>query len=33
MKAVPIHEALIKRFDDNPYYRNQLAVTYLLINR
>ncbi|XP_031625720.1 aspartyl/asparaginyl beta-hydroxylase isoform X11 [Contarinia nasturtii] len=32
-KAVPVHEKLIERFDDNPYYRNQLAVTYLLVNR
>ncbi|KAG4073680.1 hypothetical protein HA402_000904 [Bradysia odoriphaga] len=33
LKAVPVHEALIERFKDDPYYRNQLAVTYLLINR
>lgn len=33
LKAVPLHEALIERFNDDPYYRNQLAVTYLLINR
>lgn len=33
MKAVPIHESVIARFNDDPYYRNQLAVTYLLINR
>ncbi|XP_055319576.1 aspartyl/asparaginyl beta-hydroxylase isoform X8 [Sitodiplosis mosellana] len=33
IRAVPIHEKLIERFDDDPYYRNQLAVTYLLVNR
>lgn len=33
LKAVAVHEVLIKRFPDDPYYRNQLAVTYLLVNR
>jgi len=30
---VPVHEKLIERFDDDPHYPNQLAVTYLLVNR
>lgn len=33
IKAVHIHQLLIDRFPDNPHYRNQLAVTYLLVNR
>lgn len=33
LKAVDIHQALIRRFDGEPKYRNQLAVTYLLSNR
>lgn len=33
LSAVPVHEKLIERFDDEPSYRNQLAVTYLLVNR
>lgn len=31
--AVEIHKKLIERFDDEPDYRNQLAVTYLLGNQ
>lgn len=31
--AVEIHKQLIARFDDDPHYRNQLAVTYLLGNQ
>lgn len=31
--AVEIHKKLIERFDDEPRYRNQLAVTYLLGNQ
>lgn len=31
--AVEIHKKLIERFDDEPSYRNQLAVTYLLGNQ
>lgn len=33
MRAIKIHQMLIKRFDNDPHYRNQLAVTYLLLNR
>lgn len=33
MEAISIHEAIIERFPDDPHYRNQLALTYLLINR
>ncbi|CAO1353719.1 unnamed protein product [Diamesa serratosioi] len=33
LQAVDIHKMLINRFDDEPYYRNQLAISYLLINR
>lgn len=33
MKAVAVHNMLIKRFDNDPEYNNQLAVTYLLANR
>ncbi|XP_055704085.1 aspartyl/asparaginyl beta-hydroxylase isoform X6 [Phlebotomus papatasi] len=32
-QAMPIHEALILRFDDQPEYRNQLAISYLLLNQ
>ncbi|XP_055603716.1 dentin sialophosphoprotein isoform X2 [Uranotaenia lowii] len=32
-KAVEVHRLLIERFDSEPKYRNQLAVTYLLGNR
>jgi aspartate beta-hydroxylase len=32
-QAVDIHFKLIHRFMDEPSYRNQLAVTYLLANR
>lgn len=32
-QAVDIHYKLIHRFMDEPSYRNQLAVTYLLVNR
>lgn len=31
--AVEINKKLIERYDDNPEYRNQLAVTYLLGNQ
>lgn len=31
--AVEIHKKLIERFDDEPDFRNQLAVTYLLGNQ
>lgn len=31
--AVDIHKKLIERFDTEPRYRNQLAVTYLLGNQ
>jgi aspartate beta-hydroxylase len=31
--AVEIHTKLIDRFDDEPRFRNQLAVTYLLGNQ
>jgi aspartate beta-hydroxylase len=31
--AIDIHKKLIERFDDEPNYRNQLAVTYLLGNQ
>lgn len=31
-KAVTVHKMLINRFKDNPHYRNQLAITYLLNN-
>ncbi|KDR14347.1 Aspartyl/asparaginyl beta-hydroxylase [Zootermopsis nevadensis] len=31
--AVHIHKKLIQRFSDDPAYPNQLAVTYLMINR
>ncbi|XP_052862359.1 aspartyl/asparaginyl beta-hydroxylase isoform X2 [Anopheles cruzii] len=32
-KAIDVHQTLIRRFDDEPRYRNQLAVTYLYLNR
>lgn len=32
-KAVTVHLKLIKRFPDEPKYRNQLVVTYLTIGR
>lgn len=32
-KAIDVHQALIRRFDAEPRFRNQLAVTYLLSNR
>jgi aspartate beta-hydroxylase len=31
--AVEIHRKLIERFQEDPRYRNQLAVTYLLGNQ
>lgn len=33
LKVVEVHQELIRRFDSEPKYRNQLAVTYLLANR
>lgn len=33
LDAVKVHNELITRFPDAPIYRNQLAVTYLMINR
>lgn len=33
LKAVDVHKMLINRFDDDPYCRNQLAISYLLLNR
>ncbi|KAL0268461.1 UNVERIFIED_CONTAM: hypothetical protein PYX00_010398 [Menopon gallinae] len=30
--AIDIHKALIKKFPNNPKYRNDLAVTYLFLN-
>lgn len=33
LKAVTVHNMLINRFKDEPEYRNELAVTYLLANR
>ncbi|XP_035910498.1 uncharacterized protein LOC118511474 isoform X2 [Anopheles stephensi] len=32
-KAIDVHKALIRRFDNEPQYRNQLAVSYLYMNR
>uniref|UniRef100_A0A182WL94 Aspartyl/asparaginy/proline hydroxylase domain-containing protein n=1 Tax=Anopheles minimus TaxID=112268 RepID=A0A182WL94_9DIPT len=32
-KAIEVHQVLIRRFDDEPHYRNQLAVSYLYMNR
>jgi hypothetical protein len=31
--AIHIHKKLIQRFSDDPAHPNQLAVTYLMINR
>ncbi|XP_055838514.1 aspartyl/asparaginyl beta-hydroxylase isoform X3 [Episyrphus balteatus] len=33
LQAVPIHEMLIERFPNKVSHRNQLAVTYLMVNR
>ncbi|KXJ81530.1 hypothetical protein RP20_CCG019367 [Aedes albopictus] len=33
LKVVDVHQELIRRFDSEPKFRNQLAVTYLLANR
>lgn len=33
LQAVTVHNLLIQRFPDDPNYRNQLAVSYLLANR
>lgn len=33
LRAVPIQQELIKRFDAEPKFRNQLAVSYLMANR
>lgn len=33
LQAVDVHKMLINRFNDEPHYRNQLAISYLLINR
>nr|CAD7586508.1 unnamed protein product [Timema genevievae] len=33
IKAVPIHRSLIKLFPEDPHHSNQLAVTYLNINK
>uniref|UniRef100_A0A0P6IXZ1 Putative aspartyl beta-hydroxylase n=1 Tax=Aedes aegypti TaxID=7159 RepID=A0A0P6IXZ1_AEDAE len=33
LQVVDVHQELIRRFDSEPKYRNQLAVTYLLANR
>lgn len=32
-QAVDVHYKLVRRFVMEPFYRNQLAVTYLLGNR
>uniref|UniRef100_A0A182SUS8 Aspartyl/asparaginy/proline hydroxylase domain-containing protein n=1 Tax=Anopheles maculatus TaxID=74869 RepID=A0A182SUS8_9DIPT len=32
-KAIEVHKVLIRRFDNEPQYRNQLAVSYLYMNR
>ncbi|XP_053674416.1 uncharacterized protein LOC128724720 [Anopheles nili] len=32
-KAIEVHKMLIRRFDHEPLYRNQLAVSYLYMNR
>uniref|UniRef100_A0A182K298 Aspartyl/asparaginy/proline hydroxylase domain-containing protein n=1 Tax=Anopheles christyi TaxID=43041 RepID=A0A182K298_9DIPT len=32
-KAIEVHNVLIRRFDNEPLYRNQLAVSYLYMNR
>ncbi|XP_049541652.1 midasin-like isoform X3 [Anopheles darlingi] len=31
--AIEVHQTLIRRFNDEPHFRNQLAVTYLYMNR
>ncbi|GAB0090328.1 aspartyl/asparaginyl beta-hydroxylase [Sergentomyia squamirostris] len=33
LKTIPIHEVLIERFSETPEYRNELAISYLLLNR
>lgn len=33
LRAVPIQQELIRRFDAEPKFRNQLAVSYLMANR
>lgn len=33
LTVIDVHQELIRRFDLEPRYRNQLAVTYLLANR
>lgn len=33
LQVIDVHQELIRRFDSEPKYRNQLAVTYLLANR
>ncbi|XP_052565664.1 aspartyl/asparaginyl beta-hydroxylase-like isoform X3 [Culex pipiens pallens] len=33
MRAVPVQQELVRRFDAEPKFRNQLAVTYLMANR
>lgn len=33
MQAIDVHRVLIERFDAEPSYRNQLAVTHLLANQ
>lgn len=32
-KAVTVHKLLINRFKDDPHYRNELAITYMLNNK
>ena len=32
-QAIEVHNVLIRRFDNEPLYRNQLAVSYLCLNR
>ncbi|XP_061496711.1 aspartyl/asparaginyl beta-hydroxylase isoform X6 [Anopheles gambiae] len=32
-QAIEVHNVLIRRFDNEPLYRNQLAVSYLYLNR
>ncbi|KAK9505817.1 hypothetical protein O3M35_009795 [Rhynocoris fuscipes] len=33
MNAVPVHRELINRFNNTVQYRNDLAITYLMVNR
>lgn len=33
MKAIPIHNVLIQKFNSTPEYRTDLAITYLMIRR